>query len=200
MNVILVDFRGFDTLGELTVLAAAAIGTVALARAGRRAGPGDPHPTSERLPPPVRQTRLVTIDVSVRLVFSAVMVGSLWLLFSGHNQPGGGFVGGIVAGSAIALRYVQGGLNEVRRLSRGQPWMVLGAGVFVSATTTLVPLGFNRSALESGSITFDPPLLGTVKLTSALAFDIGVYLSVIGLALMMFESFGDDNPVREGRS
>ena len=53
---------------------------------------------------------MVTIDVSVRVVFPVVMVGSIWLLFAGHNQPGGGFVGGIVAGAAIALRYVQGGL------------------------------------------------------------------------------------------
>ena len=51
-------------------------------------------------------TRLVTIEVSVRIVFAAVMVGSLWLLFAGHNQPGGGFVGGIVAGAAVSLRYV----------------------------------------------------------------------------------------------
>ena len=64
-------------------------------------------------------TRLVTVEVSVRIVFAAVMVGSLWLLFAGHNQPGGGFVGGIVAGAAVALRYVSGGLTEVRRLSRG---------------------------------------------------------------------------------
>ena len=53
----------------------------------------------------------MTVDVSVRIVFAAVMVGSIWLLFAGHNQPGGGFVGGIVAGAAIALRYVQGGLT-----------------------------------------------------------------------------------------
>ena len=112
VNVILVDFRGLDTLGEITVLAAAAIGTVALARAGRRpagvpASEGDGEP-EEVVPPPVPLTRLVTIDVSVRIVFAAVMVGSIWLLFAGHNQPGGGFVGGIVAGAALALRYSPG--------------------------------------------------------------------------------------------
>ena len=71
----------------------------AAAGAGRRAG-------RERRPPPVPLTRLVTVDVSVRIVFAAVMVGSLWLLFAGHNQPGGGFVGGLVAGAAVvaALR------------------------------------------------------------------------------------------------
>ena len=65
---------------------------------------------------------------------SVVMVGSLYLLFAGHNQPGGGFVGGIVAGAAIALRYISGGIDEVRKLSRGQPWLVLGGGVLIAGT------------------------------------------------------------------
>ena len=137
-------------------------------------------------------TRLVTIDVSVRIVFAAVMVGSLWLLFAGHNQPGGGFVGGIVAGAAVSLRYVAGGLAEVRRLSRGQPWMVLGAGLLIAVTTAIVPLLLGGAVLETGSFTLDLPLLGSMKVTSALVFDIGVYLAVIGLAMMVFESFGDD--------
>jgi multicomponent Na+:H+ antiporter subunit A len=194
VNVILVDIRGFDTLGEITVLAAAAIGTVALARAGRR--PGRPAVTAdgtrEKPPPPVLLTRLVTIDVSVRVVFAAVMVGSLWLLFAGHNQPGGGFVGGIVAGAAISLRYVAGGIGEVRRLSRGQPWMVLGSGVLIAVTVAIIPLLLGGEVLETGSFTVEVPVLGTMKVTSAMVFDIGVYFAVIGLALMVFESFGDD--------
>ena len=76
----------------------------------------------------------------MRIVFAAVLLGSLWLLFAGHNQPGGGFVGGIVAGAAVSLRYVSGGLADVRRLSRGRPWMVLGAGLLISVSTAIVPL------------------------------------------------------------
>jgi multisubunit Na+/H+ antiporter MnhB subunit len=135
---------------------------------------------------------MVTIEVSVRIVFAAVMLGSLWLLFAGHNQPGGGFVGGIVAGAAVSLRYVSGGLPEVRRLSRGKPWMVLGAGLLISVVVAIVPLLLGGEVLQTGSHTFDVPLLGSVKVTSALFFDIGVYLAVIGLAMMVFESFGDD--------
>ena len=195
--MILVDFRGFDTLGEITVLAAAAIGTVALARAGRRPGVPDGEASSGRtaVPPPVRVTRLVTLEVSMRLVFTVVMVGSLYLLFVGHNQPGGGFVGGIVAGAAVALRYISGGIGEVRRLSRGQPWLVLGGGVLIAAAHGDRPAAVRRRRCwRAALVTLEPPLLGTVKLTSALAFDIGVYLVVVGLALMMFESFGDDPP------
>ena len=217
VNVILADFRGFDTLGEITVLAAAAIGTVALARAGRRptaaavsapdvdtggspraeAPAGVPAAHDEgghAAPPPVRLARLVTLDTSVRVAFVAVMVGSLYLLFAGHNQPGGGFAGGIVAGSAIALRYIAGGIRDVRRLSRSRPWTVLGSGVLLAAVVALVPLLLGGSVLEVGSWTLEPPLLGKIKVTSALLFDIGVYLVVVGLTLMMFESFGDDPP------
>ena len=110
----------------------------------------------------------------MRIVFAAVMLGSLWLLFAGHNQPGGGFVGGIVAGAAISLRYVAGGLREVRRLSRGKPWMVLGSGLLISVTTAIVPLLLGGEVLQTGSHTFDLPAdrgdegdLGAVSSTSA---------------------------------
>ena len=187
VNVILVDFRGFDTLGEITVLSAAGIGIVALARAGRRPGArGDGADRS------LRVRHLVVVDVAVRLVFPAVMVGSVYLLFAGHNQPGGGFVGGIVAGAAVALRYVAGGIDDVRSLSRAHPWTVLGAGLLVAVTTAIVPLVFGGAVLESAALEADLPLLGHLKVTSALVFDIGVYLVVLGLVLMVFESFGDD--------
>jgi multicomponent Na+:H+ antiporter subunit A len=193
VNVILVDFRGLDTMSEITVLAAAAIGSVALARAGRRprstgAAEPAPPPPSE----PQRIERLVVIDVAVRIVFSAVMVGSVYLLFAGHNQPGGGFVGGIVAGAAVALRYVAGGIDDVRNVSRAHPWTVLGTGLLVAALTVLVPLALGAAPLESTIFETDLPLLGRLKATSALPFDIGVYLVVLGLLLMVFESFGDD--------
>jgi len=193
VNVILVDFRGYDTLGEITVLAAAAIGMVALARAGRR--PGAPNTAGSgvnAVPPPVPVRRLFTLEVSVQLVSVVVLTGSLYLLFAGHNQPGGGFAGGIVAGAAIALRYISGGIGEVRSLSRGRPWYALGAGVMIAALTALVPLLFGGAVLEGYTWTWNSELLGKVKMTSALIFDIGVYLVVIGLVLMLFESFGDD--------
>ena len=100
---------------------------VALA-AGRRPGAAGQGPDRS-----LRVRHLVVVDVAVRLVVPAVLVGSLYLLFAGHNQPGGGFAGGIVAGAAVALRYVAGGIEEVRSLSHAQPWTVLGAGLAVAA-------------------------------------------------------------------
>jgi multicomponent Na+:H+ antiporter subunit A len=143
--------------------------------------------------------RLVIVDVSVRIIFHAVMVGSVYFLFVGHNQPGGGFVGGLTAGAAIALRYVAGGIDEVRSLSRFAPWTILGAGLLVSGITAIVPLAFGDPVLESGKLDLDLPLLGEVHATSALFFDIGVYLVVVGVVLMVFEAFGEDVPPPEGR-
>ena len=188
VNVILVDFRGFDTLGEITVLAVACLGAAALARVGRRAGEPDGAPRPTNAGPP----RLVFVDTSVRVVFHAVLLMSLWLLFAGHNQPGGGFVGGLLAGSAITLRYIAGGIDEVRGLSRFRPWTVLGAGILLAATTATIPLLLGNGVLEVGLASLDLPVVGAVTVSSALAFDTGVYLAVIGMVLMAFESFGDD--------
>jgi multicomponent Na+:H+ antiporter subunit A len=186
VNVILVDFRGFDTLGEITVLAAAAIGAVALARAGRRPGISAVRRPIERL---------VFLDVSVRLIFHAVMVGSLWLLFAGHNQPGGGFAGGLLAGAAVSLRFIAGGIDEIRAHSRFRPWTILGGGLLLSGVTAAAPLLFGRNVLDSVYASWDLGWLGTVKVTSALPFDVGVYLVVVGLVLMVFEAFGDEPEV-----
>jgi multicomponent Na+:H+ antiporter subunit A len=189
VNVILVDFRGFDTLGEISVLAVAAIGAVALARVGRRAA-GYPTPQRSDAAPGAR--RLPFVDVSARVVFHAVVLMSLWLLFAGHNQPGGGFVGGLLAGSAITLRYVAGGIDSVRALSRVQPWAVLGVGILLAASTAATPLLLGGGVLEVGLASLDLPGFGDVTLSSALAFDTGVYLAVVGMVLMAFEAFGDE--------
>jgi multicomponent Na+:H+ antiporter subunit A len=188
VNVILVDFRGFDTLGEITVLAVASIGAVALTRVGRHAA--DARRESGRLGAAVR--RLPFVDVSIRVVFPVVMMMSLWLLFAGHNQPGGGFVGGLLAGAAITLRYVAGGVDEVRDHARFRPWTVLGIGLLIASVTAAIPLFLGGSVLEVGYVSLDLPVFGEVALSSALVFDAGVYLAVVGMVLMVFEAFGDD--------
>jgi multicomponent Na+:H+ antiporter subunit A len=132
------------------------------------------------------------VDVVVRVLVYVALVVSVYLLAAGHNEPGGGFVGGLVAGTAVALRYVSGGLDEVRRMVRAKPWTILGAGVLISAVTAAVPLLVGGSLLDTGHVDLHLPLLGDVGISSSLAFDLGVYLAVIGLVLMVFEAFGDD--------
>jgi len=135
--------------------------------------------------------RSVILDTSIRLEYHPVLVLSLYLLFAGHNQPGGGFVGGLVAGIAIALRFIAGGIDEVRAALPARPWSLLGLGLVVASVTAVVPLAFGGALLEAGKLQRDAPLLGTIKTTTALFFDIGVYLVVVGLVLMMFEAFGE---------
>jgi multicomponent Na+:H+ antiporter subunit A len=188
VNVILVDFRGFDTLGEITVLVAASIGAVALARVGLRASARRHTADAEA---PDSAERLVFVELSVQVIFYVVVMGSLWLLFAGHNQPGGGFVAGLLAGSAITLRYIAGGIAEVRARSRFRPWTVLGTGLLVAVVVAGFPLLGGGSVLDVATGTLDVPVIGDVHLSSALAFDIGVYLTVIGMVLMAFEAFGD---------
>jgi multicomponent Na+:H+ antiporter subunit A len=188
VNVILVDFRGLDTLGEITVLAVASIGAVAIARVGRRSAEGRGQPTT----PSSGLRRIVFVDVSVQLIFHAVVMMSLWLLFAGHNQPGGGFVGGLLAGSAITLRYIAGGMAELRQRSRFRPWTVLGAGLLLASGTAAFPLLGGGAVLDVATASIRLPVIGATGVSSALVFDIGVYLAVVGMVLMAFEAFGDD--------
>ena len=189
VNVILVDFRGFDTAGR-DHRARRRVDRRGGARPGRAASGGGPRRGATARRPTCDGSPFV--DVSVRVVFHAVVMMSLWLLFAGHNQPGGGFVGGLLAGSAITLRYIAGGIDEVRGRSRFRPWTVLGAGLLLAAGTAAAPLLAGGAVLDVGLATLDLPLIGAVKLSSALAFDAGVYLAVVGMVLMAFEAFGDD--------
>lgn len=136
--------------------------------------------------------RLLVLDVSVRLLYPSIIVLSLYFLFAGHSQPGGGFVGGLTAAAAISLRYVAGGVGAVRNSFRLQPWTILGGGLALSVGTAIFPILLGRTLLEHATFERDVAVLGHVKATSALPFDIGVYFIVVGLVLMIFEAFGDD--------
>jgi multicomponent Na+:H+ antiporter subunit A len=132
------------------------------------------------------------MDTAARLIFHSAVVLSLYLLFAGHNQPGGGFVGGLVAAAAVGICYVAGGIDDVRSLSRLRPWTILGGGLVLASLAALVPTVVGGQAMESGSVEIDLPLLGHMKATSVLVFDCGVYAVVVGLVLMVFEAVGEE--------
>ncbi len=141
---------------------------------------------------PVGDRRILILDTSIRILYPSILVLAIYFVFSGHNRPGGGFVGGLVVGAALALRYVSGGAAAVRSTFRVAPHVILGVGLFLSASTALVPLAFGGAILEHGEVEFHVPVFDKVKLSSTLTFDLGVDFVVIGLILMAFAAFGQE--------
>jgi multisubunit Na+/H+ antiporter MnhB subunit len=134
--------------------------------------------------------RSLILDVGVQVLFHGILLLSLYLLFAGHNKPGGGFIGGLVCAGAFGLRYAAGGIGELRSVHRLDPSLLLGLGMLLSAGTAAASMVLGGQFLEQGYVDLDLPLLGHVEPTSALPFDIGVYLVVVGLVLMVLEALG----------
>lgn len=148
--------------------------------------------------------RSVILDVCVRAEFHTLIGVSLYLLFAGHNQPGGGFAAGLVASCAFCLLFVAGGEPELHRMIRVPPTVFLGGGLLLAVLTGTVPLLLGGEFLESAIFSVELPLLGKVKGSSVLFFDIGVYLVVLGVLLMLLEQLGtadgvDHHPVEDQR-
>jgi len=141
--------------------------------------------------------RSLIFDTTVHLVFDAALVLSVYLLFAGHNQPGGGFIGGLVAAAAIALRYIAGGLDDTLDAIPVRPWLFPSIGLALAAGTAIWPLVAGDAPLDQRAFEWTVRLLGDVKVTTATVFDTGVYLIVVGLVLMIFEGLGDDTDLTD---
>ncbi len=141
--------------------------------------------------------RVFILDQSIKVLYQSILVLALYFEFAGHNLPGGGFVGGLMAGAAVSLRYVSGGAQAVRTTFRMPSHVILGVGLFLSSVTALVPVLLGGTVLEHGEIERTLPIFGKVKVVSAVPFDAGVFLVVVGLILMAFAAFGDDRPPLE---
>ena len=205
VNVTLVDVRAWDTMGEIAVLVAAATGVASLIFVRRsqvvirrvRDLPADqdtPRPARQvwlpggRTLPPER--RSVIFEVITRLVFHTIVVFSIYLLFSGHNSPGGGFAAGLVTGLALMVRYLAGGRYELDEAAPVDAGALLGVGLFVATGSGLLPLAFGGAVLQSAIVDLYLPLLGHVHLVTSVLFDIGVYVVVVGLMLDLLRSLG----------
>jgi len=130
------------------------------------------------------------LDTVLDGVFRTALLFSLFLLFAGHNAPGGGFVGGLVATTALVLRYVAGGVPEVDRIVPWSQSVFLGGGLLIATVTGFGGWLWADTFLASQKVEIELPVLGTLKATSALPFDIGVYLVVVGLGLSIVRSLG----------
>lgn len=221
VNVVLVDVRAWDTVGEISVLLAAATGVTALVylRALRerlehsprtrrekirhyaadrdQKTPGETWLTTTALVDP--RWRSVVLEVSVRLLFHTLILVSIWLLLIGHNQPGGGFSGGIVAGIALTIRYFAGGRWELAEAAPVNPGRVLGFGLFVAVASALAPAFFGKSVLQSTLLDIHLGWLGEIHLSTAIGLDVGVYILVIGVVMDLLSALGSEID-RQGES
>jgi len=200
VNVILVDFRGFDTLGEITVLAIVALTVYALLRRFRPppetitqnplrqqqgANPGRPAPAEPDIDALVPYGIMQVPAILLRFLLPIGALISLYFLLRGHNLPGGGFVGGLVMATSIILQYMVGGVSwvESRQGIRPQYWIALGllaaGGAAIGAWWSLRPLLFSME------LELAVPVIGHIHLSSVLLFDLGVYMLVVGATVIM---------------
>ncbi|BBP65476.1 monovalent cation/H+ antiporter subunit A [Pseudomonas sp. Cab53] len=199
VNVMLVDFRGFDTLGEITVLVAVALAVFALLRRFRPPKESMQLPAQQRLLAPDVVTDLVNPrqasdtalgfmmvpSVLVRLLLPIALVVSFYLFMRGHNQPGGGFVAGLVMSVAFILQYMVAGTQWVEAQMSLRPLRWMGTGLLFATVTGLGAMAVGYPFLTTHTWHFNLPPLGDIHLASALFFDIGVYAVVVGSTLLI---------------
>ncbi|MEO9298370.1 monovalent cation/H+ antiporter subunit A [Devosia alba] len=199
VNVILVDFRGFDTLGEITVLAIVALTTFALLRRFRPAADSIERPEQQRIQREFEAGRSSEADaegtivsnflfvpsVIMRWLFPVIIVLALFLFLRGHDQPGGGFIAGITMSIAFVLQYLGGGTRWVEERLRILPTYWIGAGLLIALLTGAGAWLFGAPFLTSSFQYLDLPLLGKVPLASALLFDLGVFVLVVGATVLI---------------
>ena len=201
VNVLLVDIRAWDTLGEISVLVVAATGVASLVFRSRRFGLPPRAADAPNYNPAKlswlpagrlvdRRERSMVLQITTRLVFPTIMVLSVYFFFSGHNAPGGGFAGGLLAGLALVLRYLAGGQYELGEALPVEAGHLLGAGLVLAAGTATASLLLGAPPLYSTMLEVTLPVLGHIKLVTSLFFDLGVYLIVVGLVLDVLRSLG----------
>ncbi|WP_265520169.1 Na+/H+ antiporter subunit A [Oerskovia flava] len=136
------------------------------------------------------QRRSVIFEVVTRVLFHSMVVFGIFLLFAGHNAPGGGFAAGLVVGIALIVRYLAGGRYELGEAAPVHPGLLLGTGLFLSVGAGMVPLVAGGNMLQSYIIDLSLPVLGNVHFVTSLFFDIGVFLLVVGLVLDILRTLG----------
>jgi multicomponent K+:H+ antiporter subunit A len=197
VNVILVDFRAFDTLGEISVLCIVALAVYALLRRFRPAPESIPVPEQQRTQDaydadhPERdkgdtlKSTMAIPDLIMRLLFPVIGAMAIYLLLRGHDLPGGGFVAGVTMAVAFILQYMARGTVWVEDRLRVLPVRWMGFGLLLAAATGAAAWLFGRPFLTSSFFYVQIPLIGAVPVASALLFDIGVFAAVVGATVLM---------------
>ncbi|MFC7705305.1 monovalent cation/H+ antiporter subunit A [Plastorhodobacter daqingensis] len=188
VNVILVDFRGYDTFGEIIVLGVAALAIFALTEALLRG------PASRRLLSWVPDQKRagdrhpLMLVVATRVMMPmAVMVG-VYIFLRGHNEPGGGFIAGLVVSIALLMQYMASGFAWAQARQRADYHAIIAAGVLIAALTGVGAWFADRPFLTSAFGYFRIPPMDKFELATAMAFDVGVFLAVVGSVMLALAS------------
>lgn len=198
VNVMLVDFRAFDTLGEITVLGIVGITVYALLRRFRPPVEVIDRPAQQRAVPQNVESDLLTREdgdtpqrylevpaVLVRLLLPVAAVFAFHLFMRGHNEPGGGFVAGLVVAIAFIAQYMVSGTRWVEDRMRLLPprWIAFGMSVALATGLGSMALGYPFLTTHTAHVTW--PLVGEVHLPTAALFDVGVFAVVVGSTLLL---------------
>ena len=185
VNVILVDFRGFDTLGEVTVLVIAALGITALlnGRVLTATPPSLPRAGIEERWP-------LLLRIGAPLLLALILLLVAYIFLRGHHAPGGGFIAGLVTVLALAVQYLAGDFRWTTAQLHLDYQRLMGGGLGVMALTGLVSGLLGYPFLTSTFAHVHLPVLGDVEIASAMAFDLGVYLVVVGAVMRMLLELG----------
>ncbi|MBB1486120.1 monovalent cation/H+ antiporter subunit A [Oceanospirillum sediminis] len=186
VNVILVDFRGFDTLGEITVLGIAALGIFKLIARMRLYMPA----SDENGRPWTLDSHPMMLAIVSQSLLPLALLVSAYIFLRGHNMPGGGFIAGLITAVAIIQQYIAHGVDWVKPRMKVDYQVLIGSGIFIATLTGLGSWLFDRPFLTSWFDYFSLPLIGKFELASAMMFDLGVYLTVIGATMLILANLG----------
>jgi len=179
VNVILVDFRGFDTYGEITVLGIAGLGIYALVDG---LGVGSLHPDRSELQD--EDQHPLILAVIARLLLPFALLVSVFLFLRGHNLPGGGFIAALVTSVALIVQYVAFGVGWTHRRLPRDFHPLIAAGLLLAGLTGLGSWMYGAPFLTSWHGHVHLPIIGDVELATATLFDLGVYFTVIGAVML----------------
>lgn len=188
VNVILVDFRGFDTFGEIIVLGIAAITIFALTEA-ILSGPVRARLLNRE--PTIRQagvTHPLMMVVATRVMMPIALLVAAFIFFRGHNLPGGGFIAGLIAAIAVVMQYMASGFGWAAERQRIPYHGIIGSGVLIAAITGLGAWLNSKPFLTSAFGYIHIPPLEEFEWATAALFDVGVFLAVVGAVMLTLES------------
>jgi len=197
VNVILVDFRGFDTFGEITVLGIVALTVFALLRRFRPAPDSidSPFQQQQQVGPQdaansggdgsIASDYLLVPSVTMRWLFPVIIVFAAYLFLRGHDLPGGGFAAGIAMATAFILQYMASGVRLAEEQLRVLPVRWIGAGLLIAAATGMGSWLFGYPFLTTHARYVDLPVIGKIPAATALLFDLGVFSLVVGATVLM---------------